>query len=159
MAAEKEFSIRPMEQQDIDMIFEIDRKISAVERAFTYAEMIDGYIGGDIGASFVAETDGQVIGFALAAITYVPEQVTAARPSEGGLKQRLSGCRIVFAFEQVEERGAFPVELVEALVDNCRSRGLKLIRIMADQHDSQLQGLFESLDFRRGRLIDYSKIL
>ncbi len=147
MAKEEAIKIRLMEQQDIDAIFEIDNKISAVERAFTYADMIDGYIGGDIGASFVAETDGQVIGFALAAITYVPEQVTEA-----------CTIQVVGVDPDYRKRGVAR-KLVEALVDNCRSRGLKLIRIMVDQHDSQLQGLFESLDFRRGRLIDYSKIL
>ena len=147
MAAEKEFSIRPMEQQDIDMIFEIDRKIGAVERAFTYAEMIDGYIGGDIGASFVAEAEGRVIGFALAAVTYVPDQVTEA-------------CTIqIVGVDPDYRRRGVAQKLVESLIENCRSRGIKLIRIMVDQHDSQLQGLFESLDFRRGRLIDYSKAL
>jgi len=139
--------IRHMEQQDIDAVFDIDKKISAVERAFTYADMIDGFIGGQIGWSFVAETDGQVIGFALAAITYVPEQVTEA-------------CTIqVVGVDPGYRKQGVARKLVEALVDNCRSNGLKLIRIMVDQRDSQLQGLFESLEFRRGRLIDYSKNL
>ena len=146
MAAEA-IKIRHMEQQDIDAVFEIDKKISAVERAFTYADMIDGFIGGDIGVSFVAETGGKVIGFALAAITYVPEQVTEA-------------CTIqVVGVDPDYRKQGVARKLVEALVDNCRSNGLKLIRIMVDQRDSQLQGLFESLEFRRGRLIDYSKNL
>ena len=146
MAAEA-IKIRPMEQQDIDAVFDIDKKISAVERAFTYADMIDVFIGGQIGWSFVAETDGQVIGFALAAITYVPEQVTEA-------------CTIqVVGVDPGYRKQGVARKLVEALVDNCRSNGLKLIRIMVDQRDSQLQGLFESLEFRRGRLIDYSKNL
>jgi ribosomal-protein-alanine N-acetyltransferase len=146
MAAET-IRIRPMEQQDIDAIFEIDKKISAVERAFTYADMIDGFIGGQIGWSFVAETDGQVIGFALAAITYVPEQVTEA-------------CTIqVVGVDPGYRKQGVARKLVEALVDDCRSRGLRMIRVMVDQHDSQLQGLFEALDFRRGRLIDYSRTL
>lgn len=148
MSAEKgEVKIRPMEQQDLDAIFEIDNKISAVERAFTYADMIDGFIGGDIGTSFVAEVDGRVIGFALAAVTYVPDQVTEA-------------CTIqVVGIDPDYRRRGIARKLVKALMDNCRSKGLKLIRVMVDQHDSQLQGLFESMDFRRGQLIDYSKPL
>ncbi|MFO8102291.1 MAG: GNAT family N-acetyltransferase [Dehalococcoidia bacterium] len=145
--AEEEIKIRPMEQHDLDAIFDIDNKISAVERAFTYAEMIDGYIGGDIGASVVAEIDGRVIGFALAAVTYVPEQVTEA-------------CTIqVVGVDPDYRRRGIARKLVGALMENCRAKGLKLIRIMIDQHDSQLQGLFESMDFRRGHLIDYSKSL
>ena len=47
-------------------------------------------------------------------------------------------------------------KLIHRLVDDCRSRGLRLVRVMVDQHDNQLQGLFESLDFRRGQMIEYS---
>jgi len=147
MASETSVIIRPMEQNDIDSIFEIDKRMSAVERAFTYADMIDGYIGGDIGASFVAEIDEKVIGFVLASFTYVPEQVSEA-------------CTIQILGVDPDYRGqGIARKLIQALNDNCRSRGLKLIRVMVDQHDNQLQGMFESLGFERGRLIDYSRSL
>lgn len=147
MAAQTSVVIRPMEQSDIDSVFEIDRRISAVERAFTYADMIDGFIGGDIGASFVAEINGRVIGFALASFTYVPEKISEA-------------CTIqVLGVDPDYRRQGIARKLVEALANNCRTRGLRLIRIMVDQRDDQLQGLFESLGFERGRLIDYSQSL
>ena len=145
MASETSIVIRPMEQSDIDSVFEIDKRISAVERAFTYADMIDGFIGGDIGASFVAEVDGRVIGFALASFTYVPEKISEA-------------CTIqILGVDPDYRRQGIARKLVDALAKNCRSRGLRLIRIMVDQRDDQLQGLFESLGFERGRLIDYSR--
>ncbi|MBT4510890.1 MAG: GNAT family N-acetyltransferase [Chloroflexi bacterium] len=141
---EVEVTIRPMTQDDIDAVFEIDRKIGADERAFTYADLITGYIGGQIGYSFVAETSGKVVGFAMAAITYVPEQVTEA-------------CVIqVIGIDPDCRRQGIARKLIEALVRDCRSKGLKMVRVMVDQHDGQLQGLFESMDFRRGQLIDYS---
>ena len=139
-----EVTIRPMTQDDIDAILEIDKKIGAEERAFTYADLITGYIGGQIGCSFVAETSGQVVGFAMAAITYVPEQVTEA-------------CVIqVVGVDPGYRRQGIARKLIEALIGNCRSKGLKLVRILVDQHDMELQGLFDSLDFRRGQLVDYS---
>ncbi len=147
MTVAKAVKIRPMEQQDIDAVFEIDKRIAAVERSFTYADMIDTFIGGQVGWSLVAEDSGRVIGFALAAITYVPEQVSEA-------------CTIqVVGVDPEYRRRGIAKKLVEKLADNCCANGLKLIRIMVDQRDSQLQGLFESLEFRRGRLIDYSKNL
>jgi len=146
-ASEDEIHIRPMEQQDIDGVFEIDKKMSALDRSFTYADMIDGFIGGEIGYSFVAEVSGRVVGFALAAVTYVPDQITEA-------------CTIqVVGVDPDYRRHGVASRLIEALIDKCRSKRLKLIRVMVDQHDSQLQGLFESLDFRRGRLVDYSRTL
>ncbi|NQT71182.1 MAG: GNAT family N-acetyltransferase [Chloroflexi bacterium] len=142
-----EVQIRPMIQDDIDGIFEIDRKIGATERAFTYVDLINGYIGGDIGTSFVAEVNGRVVGFALAAITYVADQITEA-------------CTIqVVGVDPDYRRQGIARKLIGALTENCQSRGLKLIRVMVDQHDSELQGLFESVDFRRGQLIDYSRNL
>ena len=109
MASETSIVIRPMEQSDIDSVFEIDKRISAVERAFTYADMIDGFIGGDIGASFVAEVDGRVIGFALASFTYVPEKISEA-------------CTIqILGVDPDYRRQGIARKLVDALAKNCRS--------------------------------------
>lgn len=139
-----EVTIRPMTQDDIDAILEIDKKIGAEERAFTYADLITGYIGGQIGCSFVADVSGKVVGFVMAAITYVPEQVTEA-------------CAIqVVGVDPDYRRRGIARKLVEAMIGDCRSKGLKMVRVLVDQHDKELQGLFDSLDFRRGQLIDYS---
>lgn len=139
-----EIQIRPMIQDDIDGIFEIDRKIGVTDRAFTYADLINGYIGGQIGYSFVAEVKRQIVGFALAAITYVPEQVSEA-------------CVIqVVGVDPDFRRHGIARKLIEAVINDCRSKKLKKIRVMIDRHDDQLMGLFEALDFRRGQLIDYS---
>jgi len=147
MCADTAVTVRSMEQKDIDAILEIDKRMGASERSFTYADMINGYIGGEIGNSFVAEIAGKVIGFALAAITYVPEQVTEA-------------CTIqVVGVDPDYRRRGVAGKLVETLARNCRSKGLKMVRVMIDQHDKELQGLFESLDFQRGHLIDYSRNL
>ena len=49
--------------------------------------------------------------------------------------------------------------MVKALLDTCRAKKLSAVRIMINQHDTQLVGLFEHLGFRRGELIDYTKSL
>ncbi len=140
-----EIKIRPMEQQDIDGIFQIDRKIGGMERAFTYEDMIDTFMGGEVGCSFVAEAGGEVIGFVLAAVNYVPEQITEV-------------CTIqVVGVDPDYRRRGIARELIEALAENCRERGLKSIRVLVDERDPQLRELFEAMDFRRGRLIDYSR--
>lgn len=141
---ESEIRIRPMVQDDIDAVFEIDKRISSVERSFTYSDLIEGYIGGQIGCSIVAEENDQLVGFVLAAINYIPEQIEEA-------------CLIkAIGIDPDHRRRGIASQLIKELVNSSRSKGVHMVRILIDQHDSELQGLFESLDFRRGRLIDYS---
>ncbi len=137
--------IRPMQPEDIDSILAIDRKISGFQRALTYKDLFGGLTGGQIDLSFVAETNSQVIGFVLALLTYVPEQVTEA-------------CVIqILGVDPDYRRQGVAAKLIEAMLDESRSRGIKMARVMVDQHDSQLQGFFKHLGFHHGRLIDYSR--
>jgi ribosomal protein S18 acetylase RimI-like enzyme len=137
--------IRPMEPEDIDAILAVDRKLSGVQRALTYRDLFTGLTGGQIELSFVAETNRQVIGFVLALLTYVPEQVTEA-------------CVIqLLGVDPDYWRQGIATKLIEALSGESRSKGIKIVRVMVDQQDSQLQGFFGHLGFRRGRLIDYSR--
>ena len=142
---EERMKIRPMEPEDIEAILTIDRKISGVKRALTYKDLFTGLTGGQIDLSFVAETNGQVIGFILALLTYVPERVTEA-------------CVIqILGVDPDHWRQGIATKLIQVLSDEARSKGIKMIRVMVDQQDNQLQSLFEHIGFQRGRLIDYSK--
>jgi len=139
--------IRPMEHEDIDSVLAIDRKITGVRRAVTYTDLITGDLGGVLALSVVAEVNGQVAGFILARRAYVGEPVT-----EAGLIQ-------ILGVDPDYQRQGIATKLVNALLDTCRSKKLSAVRIIIDERDSQLQGLFEHLDFRRGELIDYTKTL
>lgn len=144
---ETRITIRPMTPEDIEAVLELDRKITSIERAFTYLHLINGFIGGQLGCSFVAEADGQVIGFVLAAVNYVPEYA-----DEVCLIQTLG-------VEPAYRRRGIATQLVRSLIECARSKGAGRVRALVDRHDAELQALFESLDFERGRLIDYSKVL
>jgi len=139
--------IRPMEPEDIDSVLAIDRKISGVRRAVTYTDLITGDLGGVLDLSFVAEVDGQVAGFILARRAYVGEPVT-----EVGLIQ-------ILGVDPDYWRQGIASKLVNALLDTCQSKKLNAVRIMVNERDSQLQGLFAHMGFRRGQLIDYTKTL
>ena len=146
-STESKVVIRPMEPEDITAVLEIDRKISGVQRAVTYTDLITGDLGGVLDLSFIAEVNGQVAGFILARHAYVGEPV-----AEVGLIQILGVAPDYW-------RQGIASKLVNALLEHCQSRGLKTVRIMVNERDSQLQGFFERMDFRRGRLIDYTKTL
>ena len=139
--------IRQMKETDIDAILEIDKRISGQERAFTYENLFDGLIGGEIACSFIAEVGSQVVGFVLSAITYVPEEVS-----------EVCMIQILGVHPEFRRRG-IASKLIGALADHCSSKGIEMIRVMVNQHDMHLQGLFETLEFRRGNMIDYSLFL
>jgi ribosomal protein S18 acetylase RimI-like enzyme len=144
---EPKIRIRPMEHEDIDSVLVIDRKITGVRRAVTYTELITGDLGGVLALSFVAEVDGVVQGFLLARRIYI-----VAPPSEVGLIQ-------ILGVDPDYQRQGIATKMVNALLDTCREKKLSAVRIMINERDSQLVGLFEHLGFRRGELIDYTKSL
>jgi len=143
---ESKLRIRPMEHEDITDILAIDRKISGVRRAITYTDLITGDLGRVLDLSFVAEVSGQVAGFILARHSYV-----------GAIGE--AGIIHVLGIDPDYWGQGIATRLVDALLDHCRSKGIKTVRIMVNDADSQLQGFFTRMDFRRGHLIDYSKTL
>jgi len=139
--------IRPMEPEDISGILEVDRKISGVARALTYRDLVREALGGQIDMTFVAEVDNQFVGFVMAYLTYVREQVSEA-------------CVIqIFGVDRKYQKQGIATKLIQALLDKCRSKKIKLARVMIDERDGELQGFFKRLGFDRGHYIDYSKNL
>jgi len=145
--AKSEVKIRVMEPEDITGILEIDRKISEVQRAITYRDLMREALGGQMEVGFVAEIGDQMVGFVLANVTYVREQITEA-------------CVIqIFGVDPKYQEQGIATKLIQRQLDECRSKGIKLIRVMLEESDDQLQKFFKRLGFDRGHYIDYSKIL
>ncbi len=139
--------IRPMEHEDISPVLAIDRKISGEQRVITYTDLITGDLGGVLDLSVVAEVRGEVVSFILARHACVGEPV-----GEVGLIQ-------ILGVDPDYWKQGIATKLVNALLEHCRSKGLKTVRIMVNEADSQLQGFFSHMGFRRGQLIDYTKTL
>ena len=147
MVAPEQVKIRPMEPEDISGILEIDRKISGVQRAMTYRDLVREVLGGQMDVSFVAEVDHRMVGFVLAYLTYVREQVSEA-------------CVIqIFGIDPDRWRQGIASKLIQTQMEECRKKGIKLVRVMLEERDSPLQTFFKSLGFDRGHYVDYSKIL
>lgn len=144
---ETKIRIRPMEPEDIDAVLAIDRRITGQRRAITYTDLITGDLGSVLALSFVAEVNGQVGGFVLARRACLGEPVT-----EVGLIQ-------ILGVDPDYWHQGIGTGLVGALLDSCRAKGLHAVWILVNERDSQLQGFFEHLSFRRGELVDYTKTL
>jgi predicted N-acetyltransferase YhbS len=136
---EAKVKIRPMEREDIDGILAVDRKISGVQRALTYRDLVREAIGGQMDVSFVAEVEDQFVGFVLAYLIFVREAVSGA-------------CVIqIFGVDPKYQGQGIAAKLVQALLDACRSKGIKLARVMLDGRDDQLQAFFKRVGFDQGR--------
>ncbi len=144
--AEGRLRVRPMEHEDIEAVLAIDRKITGVRRAITYTDLITGDLGGLLDLSFVAEVRGEVIGFIVARHAYV------GAVGEAGLIH-------ILGIDPDYWRQGIATKLVNALLERCQSKGLKTVRTMINERDSQLQGFLARVGFRRGHLTDYTKTL
>lgn len=141
---ENDVQIRKMEEADIDAMLEIDKIINGLERAVTYDNLVDSIFGGEIAFSFVAEAGDQVVAFVFATIAYVPEEISKA-------------CIIqILGVHPDYRHQGIATKLINALAKTCSSEEISIIRVMVERHDKQLQGLFETLEFRPGNLIDYT---
>jgi GNAT superfamily N-acetyltransferase len=163
--------VRPMVLEDLDAIFSIDHKIRRTGKAITYANLtaehifaIDRHVGRlakpisyvdlitrdvsdllDLG--FLAEVEGHVRGFILGQVAHVGESATP------------EGLILILGVHPDYWRRGIAVELVKAICEKYRSKGIKRVRIRIDQRDKQLLGFFEHMGFSVGHLIDYSKSL
>ncbi|MBM4278500.1 MAG: GNAT family N-acetyltransferase [Deltaproteobacteria bacterium] len=145
--ADIEVKIRPMEPEDINGILDVDRKISGMDRAVTYQDLVRKGLGGEVDVSFVAEVDNQLVGFILAYLTYVREELSEA-------------CVIqIFGVDPAYQKRGTASKLIQALMEKCRAKKIKLIRVMLAERDGDLQGFFKRLGFEHGRYIEYSKSL
>lgn len=142
-----EVIVRPMEPEDIDGILENDRKISGMDRAITYQGLVQKGLGGEVDMSFVAEVKDQVVGFLLAHLSYVREELSEA-------------CVIrIFGVDPAFQRKGIASKLIQTLIERCRAKKIGLIRVMVAERDGDLQGFFRRLGFERGRYVEYSRSL
>ncbi|HEY79271.1 MAG TPA: GNAT family N-acetyltransferase [Dehalococcoidia bacterium] len=139
--------VRPMEPEDITAVLAIDQSVSGVKRAITYTDLITGDLGGVLNLSVVAELNGTVVGFILARHALIGEPFYEV------------GFIHIIGVDPDQWRQGIATKMVGFLLERCRAKGLKTVRIMLNEKDSQLQGLFSHLGFRRGNLIDYNKTL
>jgi ribosomal protein S18 acetylase RimI-like enzyme len=142
---ESKIRVRPMESMDIDRVLAIDSKITGQRRAATYTDLIIGDLGKIPDLSFVAEVNGEVQGFLLARRAYFGEPFDEV------------GMIHILGVEPDYQRLGIATRMVNALVETCQEKKLNAVRIMVDEKDDQLKGLFQQLGFRRGTLVDYTK--
>jgi GNAT superfamily N-acetyltransferase len=133
-----------MEPEDISEILDIDRKISGQSRAMTYTNLFRETMGGEIGVSYVAEDSDKMVGFVLAHLTFVRETITEA-------------CVIqIFGVDPDYQRKGVARQLFHKLLEECRAKGIKSVRVMVAEKDAPLRTFFEHIGFTRAQYIGYN---
>jgi ribosomal protein S18 acetylase RimI-like enzyme len=140
-------AVRSMVDEDITAVLEIDRKITGKERAITYRDLVDSYIGGDLGLSCVAEIEGRVVGFVMGRVSYSESPVV-----ESGRIQ------ILGVDPQYWRRGAGAL-LVQGFMDQCRNKSVNLVHMSVNSRDDKLQAFLQHIGFAQRELIDFWKKL
>lgn len=168
MTGETKIKIRPMTLEDLDAIFYIDHEIRrrgqtityanlTTERVFTidrhvgrlakpvsYVDLIKGDISELLALGLVAEVERNVRGFILGRIGHAGETATEV------------GTVAIFGVHPDYQRRSIASQLVGALLEKYRSRGIRTVHIGVDRRDKPLLEFVEHMGFGVGHLIDYS---
>jgi ribosomal protein S18 acetylase RimI-like enzyme len=140
-------NVRKMEEEDIESVLEIDRKIVGLERATTYSAIPANYVGGELEISVVAEAEGKIIGFLLGRVTDSPY-------GEGD-----SFLMELIGVDPEYKRRGVGRSLVKAFEKSCREKGASTIRVLVSWHDWWLLSFLRSLDFSHGDMAEFVKPL
>jgi len=171
MASPQKIKVRSMTLEDLDTIFLIDQKIRKVGKAITYAnfttehifaierkerlqkrptgyiDLITGGVDKLLELGFVAEIRGRVRGFILGRVTPVGEPATQV------------GSIIILGVHPNYWRRGIATQLVDAICEKYRAKGINTVRIGIERRDQELQDFFKRIGFTAGRLMDYSKTI
>ncbi|MEW6034185.1 MAG: GNAT family N-acetyltransferase [Chloroflexota bacterium] len=145
--AHQKVTVRPMVEEDISEVLEIDRALVGEKRVLTYASPVESYIGGTLGTSWVAESAGRVVGFVLC------RMVEPGPGTVGG------ACIELVGVHPDAQRQGVGRALVTKLMEHCREKGVQQISIMADRHDMVLRRFLTSLSFQQGDQVNYTLCL
>ena len=130
-----------------ERIFTIDRKASRLTRPVSYVDLITGDVSELLDFGLAAEIEGHVRGFILGRVTHMGEAATEV------------GQILILGVHPDDWRKGIASELVGAILEKIRSKGIRTIHIGIDQRDKELIAFFEHMGFNVGHLIDYSKRL
>ena len=134
-------AIRKMSKDDFDAVLALGGNLIDLE------DLVVLEPGGPLDLSFVAEIDGQVVGFNLARIQYVGIPLT---------KVCVIGGVVV---EHAYRRHGIGYKLIDEMFKYCREDEVLTVRALVDINDEQLRRFIESLGFNRSAINNYDMTL
>lgn len=138
-------SIRRMNQNDIDAVLALDRKISVERSLLTEQDIVASQIGGSLDLNFVAQIDNNIVGFIMSRLAYLMIPFTEVCIIQG-----------IVTDPAYQGRG-IGSRLISSLLDYCHTEGINTIRALVPERDKKLQQFIEVQGFQRSNIINYDK--
>lgn len=146
MATEKgKVKIREMTEADLPKVKEVDRALVGSERALSWPLRVEAHwwVYRPL-LNFVAEIDGEVVGFLLGDI----------RGAEYGTD--ISGWIDMMGIAPRYQRRGIAKMLVDAFYKECLKNKVKT-RVIIREDDKRLVGFWTAVGFQKGKLVSYEK--
>jgi len=145
---EAKVSIRRMTRSDIHEVLFLDRIITGQRRdVIKYEDIASANPGTPPDLSFVAEIDGEMVGFSINRSTYLMVPLTEV-------------CIIHAILVHPDYRGqGIGGKLIEALLNHCQAEGIDTVRALIPEGNKELQTLFERQGFQCSNIINFDKTL
>jgi ribosomal protein S18 acetylase RimI-like enzyme len=141
--------IRPLEDYDLGDIVALDEKIGGEYRPDVWETRIGYYLRRDPEGSFVAESDGRVVGFMLGEV----------RSGEFGLEEP-TGWIEVLGVDPDCRGQAIGRRLADRMLDHFRGAGASSVRTLVDERRMEgIAGFFSALDFQEASLKSFVRRL
>lgn len=140
-----DINIRRMTRSDIDAVLVLINKASGGKTRVTYKELAAYDPGGPLDLSFVAEANGQIIGFTIARLEYVYIPLVEV-------------CLIhTIGVDPEYQRRRIGARLVSELSTHCRLEDINTIRALVRQEDDELRSFIEHLGFHPSNMVNWDK--
>ena len=139
-APSKAVKIRRMTNSDIDPL------VGIWWNSIPKKEMVASQIGGRLDLSFVAEIEGNLVGFLLARLEYQGFPI--------------SGVAVIhtIAVEPGHQGQGIGSLLVDRLQSHCKAEGIQTMRALIPKNDTKVTQVFEHLSFRPSATINFDKL-
>ena len=129
--------IRPVDELDLEEIAAVDEKIGGTYRPETWETRVFYYLRRDPEGSFVAEADGEVVGFMLGEV----------RSGEFGMDEPTGWIEILGVDPECRGRSVGR-KLVDAMLAHFRALGVKEVRTLVDEEMAPIEEFFTAIGFR-----------
>ena len=147
-AKEAKVKIRRMTRNDIPEVLFLDRVITGRKRdVIKFEDLTSANPGTPPDLSFVAEIDGEMVGFSINRSTYLMVPLTEV-------------CIIHAILVHPDHRGkGIGRKLIQALLNLCQTEGIGIVRALIPRDNKELQAIFERKGFKRSRIINFDKTI
>jgi ribosomal protein S18 acetylase RimI-like enzyme len=141
-------NIRRMTRNDIPEVLFLDRVITGRKRdIIKFEDLASANPGTPPDLSFVAEIDGEMVGFSINRSTYLMVPLTEV-------------CIIHAILVHPDHRGkGIGRKLIQALLNLCQTEGIGTVRALIPRDNKELQAIFERKGFKRSRIVNFDKTI